>query len=320
MARVYVGTYGKYNNGSIAGGWLDLADYKTYDEFLTACYKLHKNEKDPELMIQDIEDFPDGLGCMEWLSREDFNDVKQAMNENKPSVVITEYSEKSFIVKGDTLPIKEDLKALGGIWFRKETGWLFSNKKREAVEKYLSNGEVKREEKTTNQFVEWLNEFLETEKNDYYRKSSVGAIKLHGKYYLIEKPSIENKFCFHDEGPDYEFYKDLMKDKENRLASYFKSENLAVFDNKIEHIEKGEEWSNDRSVYWSDKCYTNNRLALYFYDGASMNDSTECTEEEKQLILQGLQYGRSLFEKRLDAYLKKYGTSKLHTWTYWADA
>ncbi|MBQ6977044.1 MAG: antirestriction protein ArdA, partial [Paludibacteraceae bacterium] len=27
MARCYVGTYGKYNGGSLAGGWLDLSDY-----------------------------------------------------------------------------------------------------------------------------------------------------------------------------------------------------------------------------------------------------------------------------------------------------
>ena len=26
-ARVYVGTYGKYNNGSLFGAWLDLSDY-----------------------------------------------------------------------------------------------------------------------------------------------------------------------------------------------------------------------------------------------------------------------------------------------------
>jgi antirestriction protein len=65
MASVYVGTYGKYNSGSIEGGWLDLADYETYDEFLKACRNLHKNERDPEFMIQDSEGFPDGLDCME---------------------------------------------------------------------------------------------------------------------------------------------------------------------------------------------------------------------------------------------------------------
>lgn len=36
-ARVYVGTYNKYNNGSLFGKWLDLSDYSDKDEFLEAC-------------------------------------------------------------------------------------------------------------------------------------------------------------------------------------------------------------------------------------------------------------------------------------------
>ena len=36
-ARVYVGTYGKYNNGSLFGAWLDLSDYADKEEFYEAC-------------------------------------------------------------------------------------------------------------------------------------------------------------------------------------------------------------------------------------------------------------------------------------------
>lgn len=32
-ARVYVGTYARYNNGSLFGKWLDLSDYSDKDEF-----------------------------------------------------------------------------------------------------------------------------------------------------------------------------------------------------------------------------------------------------------------------------------------------
>lgn len=57
--RVYVGTYAKYNNGDLTGAWMILSDFDTYDEFLEACYELHADENDPELMFQDIdgEDF-----------------------------------------------------------------------------------------------------------------------------------------------------------------------------------------------------------------------------------------------------------------------
>lgn len=59
MAHVYVGTYAKYNNGSISGKWLDLEDYVDHDDFIEACRELHKDEEDPELMFQDFEGFPE---------------------------------------------------------------------------------------------------------------------------------------------------------------------------------------------------------------------------------------------------------------------
>ena len=50
-ARVYVGTYGKYNNGSLFGAWLDLSDYTDKEEFYEACRELHKDEEDAEYML-----------------------------------------------------------------------------------------------------------------------------------------------------------------------------------------------------------------------------------------------------------------------------
>lgn len=58
MSKVYVGTYHKYNNGSIDGDWLDLSEYSSKQDFLEACAELHKDENDPELMFQDWEDIP----------------------------------------------------------------------------------------------------------------------------------------------------------------------------------------------------------------------------------------------------------------------
>lgn len=59
--RVYVGTYAKYNNGSIEGKWLDLEDYSDKEEFIKACLELHSDEEDPELMFQDWEGIPSDL-------------------------------------------------------------------------------------------------------------------------------------------------------------------------------------------------------------------------------------------------------------------
>ena len=79
-AAVYVGTYHKYNCGSIFGKWLNLSDYTDTDEFYTACRELHKDEQDPEFMFQDFENIPNGLIDESWLSKNIF-EVLEALED-----------------------------------------------------------------------------------------------------------------------------------------------------------------------------------------------------------------------------------------------
>lgn len=58
---LYVGTYKKYNEGSIFGAWLDLATFDDADEFFDVCRELHEDEDDPEFMFQDYQGFPEAL-------------------------------------------------------------------------------------------------------------------------------------------------------------------------------------------------------------------------------------------------------------------
>ena len=79
-AKVYVGTYAKYNNGSLSGAWLDLSDYSDKGEFYNACRELHKDENAPEFMFQDWEDIPEALISESWLS-ENFFDLRDVVND-----------------------------------------------------------------------------------------------------------------------------------------------------------------------------------------------------------------------------------------------
>ena len=65
--RVYVGTFGKYNRGSLAGKWLNIKDYKNVDDFYKACRQLHSNEYDPEFMFQDWEYIPNKFIGGGWI-------------------------------------------------------------------------------------------------------------------------------------------------------------------------------------------------------------------------------------------------------------
>jgi len=73
---VYVGTYSKYNRGSLGGRWVDLEQFAgDRAGFLAHCAEIHADEHDPELMFQDFQGFPRefyGESCLperlfEWL-------------------------------------------------------------------------------------------------------------------------------------------------------------------------------------------------------------------------------------------------------------
>lgn len=82
---LYVGTYRKYNDGSLSGAWIDLTTFADEDEFYAFCKDvLHADEEDPELMFQDYENIPDTLysecggvsAIYEWLNySEDERDI-----------------------------------------------------------------------------------------------------------------------------------------------------------------------------------------------------------------------------------------------------
>ena len=60
-ARIYVGTYAKYNNGSSQGEWVELSDFYDLDGFMERCAGIHEDEEEPEYMFQAWEEIPDGL-------------------------------------------------------------------------------------------------------------------------------------------------------------------------------------------------------------------------------------------------------------------
>jgi len=71
------------------------------------------------------------------------------MTTEEPSVYVQTYSDKSFVVRGDTRPHRNSLKAFGGKWANrltdKETGekfgaWLFWTAKLPELNKWVQNG------------------------------------------------------------------------------------------------------------------------------------------------------------------------------------
>ena len=315
--KVYVGTYRKYNSGSIAGGWVSLQDCNSYDDFLSKCRKLHADERDAEFMIQDTENFPDGLECGEWIDKEEFDDVKKALEEGeKPSCTIIDYSEKAIAVIGDTKQYREAFKAIRGSFNPRLScgaGWIFSKKRIEDVKAILTGTKIEETKKDENtRYADILREYAEsTDDKEYYLKQYAAAVKLRDKYYIIEKASIENRFCFHDEGPSYDFYKKISSDDE-KLKDYFLRENRRTYTSNIDKIKENGAFIK--------LCDNSNRAYISGSIGSINDDYTKATDEEKKEIINALEYALQLLDKRLNTYLKRYGVSKLYLWTYWADA
>lgn len=277
--KVYVGTYAKYNNGSIAGGWISLKSCKNYDDFLRKCYALHRDEREPELMVQDTDDFPDGLSCGESFGEEEFNDVMAAIKteettEKKPS--------------GDKALLPE---------FKREMA------------------------------KAWNDEHM----LDYECKQFSYAVRLqNGGILRFEKPTIENRFCWADEGPSLDAYNRITSSEE-RLKKYFLRENLAQFDKDIEQLQS---LSHDgKTLYLQRESYSGETEPLNLWQWKAwpewdvqenpwryQGDHVKMAETDRKTILAGVKHEREKFEKRLNAYLKRYGTRKIKTWTYWADA
>ena len=80
---VYVGTYAKYNNGSIAGEWINLLDDVTdRDDFYEKIAELHSDEADPEFMFQDWENVPHDVISETSINWDYIDGLRRVLEEN----------------------------------------------------------------------------------------------------------------------------------------------------------------------------------------------------------------------------------------------
>ena len=164
----------------------------------------------------------------------------------------------------------------------------------------------------------------------YWKKEAGVVVRLtNGGYFCVEKSRIETRFCF---GYSTDYTGHEHSDAEATRAAFaksgeaFKNANLEALNETIEGLERGKNSNGTRSPYLTRVSYYGEDRPLnvwqinwaYRWEMAEKGIK-ELDGEDKQIILGALRAERTNFEKRLDTYLKKYGTSKLHTWTYWRD-
>lgn len=142
-----------------------------------------------------------------------------------------------------------------------------------------------------------------------------------GRIVNLEKPRIETDFCFGESGYDY--------DKATHMASvassdesYFLARNLHDIAEKIAICGYGRNnmFSVDGYV-WEEISNVNDHIAWVWIGNYGRHERvSEVSEEDRERMYEGYVKLYEDFEKRLRTYLKRYGLSKVHSWTYWRDA
>ncbi len=147
----------------------------------------------------------------------------------------------------------------------------------------------------------------------------------------FEKPRIDTEFCFgYSDDMDGSDRKEAldMAHHDSTNEEYFKNRNLSDLREVIERYEgKSEERWLEPYVTHRYRDHGVNIVTIVWLsdwdakDSAWQynNDLTPLKKEDRQLILDAYKKELEKFEKRLNTYLKRYGLSKVRSWTYWRD-
>lgn len=169
-----------------------------------------------------------------------------------------------------------------------------------------------------------------------------------GELIVFNKQSIKTRFCFGESGYDYD---EAQSAAQNARTSfdYFRDENMADYRREIKAFEDALTMSGrffatiNRTAYtgqkddcmlrcieWRRDCDVLNDLGGSAYleeipgqtitEAGSGRKYRVLTAEEIRIILDVVKTAAAAHEKKVEAYLKRYGTSKVHSWTYWRDA
>lgn len=169
------------------------------------------------------------------------------------------------------------------------------------------------------------------------KKAFAYCVDLGEFCYIFDRPEIKKHFCF-DDSWDYEGAQKQAEHARTSTDNFIK-ENLKPLKQKLEHLEEIykniTEYKDYYKILWCDSYRDNNKIKyikiLHDYgNNQFVNDwgvsetipenAREVKPEEIKTLIEDFKTVIEDFKKRLNTYLKKYGLSKVHSWTYWGEA
>lgn len=179
---------------------------------------------------------------------------------------------------------------------------------------------------------------------NYCSKHTAYVVEHNGDLFGIEKPSIKKNFCFgagmYATATNEEIlHAEEQSEKALNDTEYFISRNTEHLDKIIENLKKvladmGLNWAKGshpihmvqtgaQYIGQPDDCKLRYHNIVNTFDNRQFREEakeTLCYDPElvKKLI-EGYEATKADFMKRLNVYLKKYGLSKVNSWTYIRD-
>ena len=190
-------------------------------------------------------------------------------------------------------------------------------------------------------FNDAKNEFLQVNNLDaksYEAKNYEYALKFDNNFLCFDKPDIKTSFCFGyglngiSTQEDYEGARSQERNMETNKQAFINA-NLEGLNKSIEDIETFiSQWIDKEEKFFSSRynkificknSYEHKAYLAWSWDYDNIRDKEmiirEATKEDLLLIIEVYKQQIESFKKRLSTYLKRYGLSKLRTWTYLVD-
>ena len=155
-------------------------------------------------------------------------------------------------------------------------------------------------------------------------------VQISSGIVTIDKPGIDTNFCFgyRDDSAGEEYAEaENMAQHARQSTQYFIKENIEStgFTQWIEVLKDSFITLYSIPNYYGQdadcKLVTIAVCINGFWNVAFKDKSNfvEITPEDRAELIKGYEKALEKFKKRLNTYLKKYGLSKVNSWTYWAD-
>lgn len=168
--------------------------------------------------------------------------------------------------------------------------------------------------KSAKNYQEYV-DFLEKNESPYRQKDclkrTAQVVKMsNGTFYIVRQPKLETSFCYGERGFDY----DEAAAKARRVKEdpeFFISENLRQIDDLLQLFEN--EHRPIEMMTCGGRAYI---LAHY----EKYEERYPLADEDRRNIIDAYKETRKDFVKHLNSYLKRYGLTKVRSWTFWVDA